>query len=207
MRLVDTAAEQELLEQLLEASKPPLPEAAAGVVYLLSTPFRYVSQRPSRFRAAGEPGVWYGAEHLETACAEVGYWRWRFLMDSVGLRDQSLYVEFTIFEARVHGTAIDLTARPWSKAQALWTDPVDYAACHALADAARIRAVKWLRYASVRDPSHHRCGAVFDARSLSLPRATIQQTWAARIERKRVTFSHGSTTLEFETSIWVHQGV
>ena len=39
-KLVDTAAEQELLEELIETAKPP--DITGGRVhYLLSTPFRY----------------------------------------------------------------------------------------------------------------------------------------------------------------------
>ena len=87
MKLVDSLAEQEELESILEASKPAAP-ATARQHYLLSTPFRYPSPHPSRFRPAGALGVWYGAESVETACTELAYWRWRFLMDSEGLSDK-----------------------------------------------------------------------------------------------------------------------
>ena len=58
---------------------------AADLHYLLATPFRYASPIGSRFRAPADPGVWYGAEKERTACAELGFWRWRFLMDATGL--------------------------------------------------------------------------------------------------------------------------
>src|SRR5688572_7007539 len=75
MRLVDTLAEQRLLEDLREQAKPPLPEDAAPLHYLLATPFRYPAPPPdgSRFRGVGDPGVWYGATALDTALAEVAY--------------------------------------------------------------------------------------------------------------------------------------
>lgn len=202
MRLVDSAAEQELLERLLERNKPPLPAEAKGLAFLLSTPFRYVSAWPSRFRRAGEPGIWYGADKVETACAEVGYWRWRFLMDSDGLRGRRIFVEFTVFEARIAGVVVDLTKAPWVRAKTLWMNPADYAACHAMAAAARERGVQWLRYASVRDPAHGVCGAALEPRALSLPRPTVQQTWAARVQADMVAFSHGGTTLEFDANRW-----
>ena len=103
LRLVDTLAEQATLEALLEAGKPPLPPAAQALHYLIATPFRYRSPHPSRFRAAGDAGVWYGAKELATACTEVAYWRWRFLMDSAGLREGELVTEHTLFQARVWG--------------------------------------------------------------------------------------------------------
>src|SRR5690606_39079218 len=87
MRLVDTRDEQAELERLLESSKPPVPAEARGRHYLLTTPFRYPPRFPggSRFRAATDAGVFYGAGHVRTACAELGYWRWRFLMDCPAL--------------------------------------------------------------------------------------------------------------------------
>jgi len=202
MRLVDSAADQELLEQMLERSKPRLPAEARGLDFLLSTPFRYLSPWSSRFRRAGEPGIWYGAVRIETACAEVGYWRWRFLMESDGLRDRRLFVEFTVFQARVAGGVVDLTTPPWVRAKALWMHASDYTACHELAAAAREHGVAWIRYPSVRDPLHGICGAVLEVRALSLPRPTVQQTWAARVQADGVAFSHGGATLEFDAGQW-----
>jgi hypothetical protein len=72
--LVDSLAEQHALERLLDERKPPLPQGAARLHYLLFTPFRY---RPppggSRFRGPNDPGVFYGADEVRTACAELGY--------------------------------------------------------------------------------------------------------------------------------------
>src|SRR5689334_14935039 len=84
MRLVDSLEEQANLESTLEESKPPLPDAAQDMHYLLATPFRYRPHFGSRFRAALQAGVWYGAEVLRTALAEKSYWRLRFLLDSPG---------------------------------------------------------------------------------------------------------------------------
>ena len=61
MKLVDTLAEQEILEGLVDATKPAVPVECRSLHYLISTPFRY---RPypngSRFRRAGlTPGVYY----------------------------------------------------------------------------------------------------------------------------------------------------
>src|SRR4029077_5018329 len=78
MRLADSLEEQAVLEAILEASKPALPLYVAKLHYLLATPFRYRPHQGSRFRAAFDPGVWYGAEVLRTALAEKSYWRLRF---------------------------------------------------------------------------------------------------------------------------------
>ena len=57
-RLVGTLAEQELLETMIEASKPPLLKRALRLHYLLSTPFRYPPLRHgSRFGGRDEPSL------------------------------------------------------------------------------------------------------------------------------------------------------
>lgn len=76
LQLVDNLAEQALLEELLESSKPPLPEAAEPLHYLLKTPFRYPPLRwGSRFGSVHEPSLFYAAQRLETAMAEAAYYR------------------------------------------------------------------------------------------------------------------------------------
>ena len=196
MRLVDTLAEQEVLEQILEASKPALPQAARGKHYLLATPFRYRPAHGSRFRRAGALGVWYGGGEVRTACAEVAYWRWRFLVDSDGTRGEELLTEHTVFAAEVSGRALDLTAPPWSISRAHWTHPLDYSTTQALADAARARSVQWLRYESVRDAGGH-CAVVFSLEALDGPDLTSQQTWHCRATREGVRMVHGQERYEW----------
>jgi hypothetical protein len=111
LRLVANVEEQLVLERLLEKSKPALPTEATGLHYLLATPFRYSSPIGSRFRAPSDSGVWYGAERERTACAELGYWRWRFLMDSDGLDSLGPSPQ-TVFRAGIDGRMIDLTDPP-----------------------------------------------------------------------------------------------
>jgi RES domain len=196
MRLVDSLAEQAVLEGLLEASKPPLPEAPPGTHYLLSTPFRYRPRGASRFRRAGTHGLWYGAESVQTACAEVAYWRWRFLLDSAGLADNELLTQHTLFNAGIDGLAIDLTTPPWSTESQRWQHPGDYADCQALAEAAPPAGIQWIRYASVRDPGGF-CAAVLDVAALREIDLAGQQTWFCRTRRSGVQMIHDSERFEW----------
>src|SRR5690606_22992134 len=127
--------------------------------------------------APHEPGVWYGSRELRTACAEVGYWRWRFAVDSDAFRTEPVVSELTFFPALVRGRAGDLTGLPWSVFEPIWMHPSDYSACHALARAARENGIDWIRYASVRDPLHGACGAVLRPSVLRMGELTRQQTW------------------------------
>ncbi len=199
MRLVDTLDEQEMLERILEASKPPLPPGTGALPYLLSTPFRYVSPSASRFRRANAPGIWYGAADTRTACAEVGYWRWRFLMDSEGLRKGELITSHTLFQAAVSGSCIDLSREPWSASRDQWMHKTDYAACQALADQPRQKAVQWIAYASVRNPDG-RCAAVLDAAALVLHEPSRQETWVCKATSSMVFFSHAEARYAFSTA-------
>lgn len=195
MRLVDSLDDQATLERLLEASKPPLPPAAEGLHYLLAAPFRYRSPYGSRFRAGTDPGVWYGAKERETACTEVGYWRWRFLMDSEGLRGGELVTEHTVFQAQVKGVVLDLRREPWSAAAEAWTRRDDYAPCQALARAARAHGkAQWIRYASVRRPGGS-CGAVLAPQALSLPEAHRLQTWVCKVTATQALMLHDEDRL------------
>lgn len=186
--LVDSRAEQEALELLLEQSKPPIPAGGARLDYLLYTPFRYPPYFASRFRAPHDRGVWYGARAVRTSCAELGYWRWRFVTDSHGLAHLH-GVPHTVFQALASGRAIDLRREPFSRDQRDWTHPRDYGACQALARSARAADVRIVRYQSVRDPEHGECAAVLDLRALAGSGAVRErQTWFLSVDRRRASW-------------------
>lgn len=199
LRLVDDLEEQALLEQLLEASKPTLPPEAGHAHYLLSTPFRYTSAWPSRFRRPHEPGAWYGADEPATVAAEIAYWRWRFFMDSEGLRSEQVLCELTFFQARFAGLELDTTQPPWRAHRAALRDPQDYAACHALATQVRALAppVQAIRYESARRAGGL-CAVVFDLRALTIPQPGLQQTWTCKTTAERVLLSHDAQSLQFD---------
>lgn len=156
MKVVDTLAEQEHLERLLEGSKPPVPPECRHLHYLLSTPFRYGAPYPrgSRFRRAGlTPGVFYASHTVTTAVAEMTFARLLFFAESPGTPWPANPIEHTAFQVRFHtGSGLDLTTAPFDRDRARWTHPTDYEACQALTDAARAAGVQAIRYPSARDP-------------------------------------------------------
>lgn len=187
--LVDSLAEQEILEAVLERSKPPISADCQGLDYLLFTPFRYPPpQYGSRFRAYGDPGVWYGAEAVRTSCAEVGYWRWRFVADSHGLSRLD-GVPHTIFEAIPRGPTVDLRAKPFARDSKAWRKPDDYGACQAFARSARAAKTRIIRYESVRDPEHGGCAAVLDCRAFGGSGGVRKrQTWFLTVDAERASW-------------------
>ena len=108
MKIVDTLAEQSLLETLLERTKPPVPSECRDLHYLLATPFRYGAPYPSgsRFRRAGfTPGVFYGSTTPATAVAEVAFHRLLFFADSPETPWPGIAGEYTVFSVRFRTAA------------------------------------------------------------------------------------------------------
>ena len=156
MKLVDTLAEQALLEDEIERTKPPAPPECAGLHYLLATPFRY-GRYPgsSRFRREGwSPGVFYASEAVATAVAETVFYRLLFFAESPATPLPRNPLEFTGFEAAY---AVELGLD--------------------LADAAREAGVTLIRYRSVRDPAGGANLALLSCTAFAAPAPLARATW------------------------------
>lgn len=190
LKLVDTLEEQALLENLLEESKPALPPECVGLDYLLATPFRYGAVYPhgSRFRRAGRTlGVFYASEKVETALSEMAFYRLLFYADSPATPLPANAAEYTAFAAPVAtSAALDLTLPPFDRDRAIWTDPLNYEACQALAEAARAADTEAILYESVRDPRHGRNLALLTAKAFSAREPAERQTWRIRLSASGV---------------------
>lgn len=201
LQLVDSHAEHDVLERLLEESKPPLPSQVENKHFLLFTPFRYTPGHSSRFRALGHLGIWYGARELEAACAEVAYWRMRFILDSAKLAKRKITTHHTFFMARVEGTCVDLTSSPWSAFEDVWKSSQDYAETHRLAQAAEAAGIQVIQYGSVRAPGCT-CFAVFTPEALSEPPEGLdgtRQKWTCTATRERVLMAEDGGPGRFES--------
>ena len=199
MRLVDSQEEQALLEELLDGSKPPVPDDAKGLHYLLATPFRYDPRPPNgtRFRSPADPGVFYGSGSVRTSCAEVGYWRRQFLADAVDLVKLDP-VPHTAFSVEVETPSVDLRSPPFDKDLALWMHPTDYAATQAFARAARDAALGAIVYQSVRDHQPGWCAAVLTPKAFSSPEPSPQmQPWWLTVYRQQVIWKRDGEYFEF----------
>lgn len=201
LRIVASVAEQLTLERVLEASKPSVPPEAQHLHYLLATPFRYPSPHGSRFRSPVDPGVWYGADTRVTACAELGYWRWRFLSDSEGLSSIGPAPQ-TLFRAGVSAKFVDLTRPPFNRDRAHWAHRTDYTATQQFASIARAANIGALRYQSVRDPEHGPAVAVLRAQSFSPSQPLEQEIWLLTVKPSSVTWHRDDAVFEFPAKVW-----
>ncbi len=113
--LVDSIEEHDLLENLLEESKPTI---VTDKHYLIFTPFRYPPLKyGSRFGSQYEPSIWYGSLDLQTAFSEVAYYRLKFFDDTLANLG-FIEIPMTIFNAYLKSdNGVDLTRHPFSDYQ------------------------------------------------------------------------------------------
>jgi hypothetical protein len=203
MKVVDNAEEQDLLETLLESSKPAQPANALTLDYLLAAPFRYYPWRGgSRFRTTTDPGVFYGAESVRTASAELGYWRWKFLKDAVEL-EKLEPVAHTAFSADVSTQSIDLRRTPFSADAAKWLHPTDYSGTQAIARTGREGHVGGIQYQSVHDPNPAWCMALLTPQAFAKPKPNpIMQTWWLAVYPDSVSWRHDNESMTFTAAAW-----
>jgi hypothetical protein len=185
-KLVDSDAEQQLLEELIDGVKPPEP-TSGRLHYLLFTPFRYPPLRHgSRFGRRGERGIWYGADDVATAFAEVAYYRLLFL-EGTAASLEPLVTPLTAFRVTVrteHG--VDLTRRPFSDHAVRISDPASYDASQPLGSAMRAAGVQAFRYTSARAAEGGTCVAAFDPAVFGRRQPRDLQTWHCTATRDGV---------------------
>jgi hypothetical protein len=185
LKLVDSVDEQELLEDLIEATKPPVPPECRDLHYLLSTPFRYgaVHKTGSRFRRAGlTEGVFYASEQPETAAAEMAFYRLLFFAETPHTPWPTNPAEYTAFSTEyATKKAIDVSRGKYRVAEALWTHPSDYTHCQAFAETARAAKIEIIRYSSARDTGGGMNLALLTCRVFTKPHPLDKQTWHIRL--------------------------
>lgn len=206
LKLTDSLAEQFILEELIEDTKPAIPLECRHLDFLLATPFRYGAIYPngSRFRRGGRTfGVYYAAESPSSAVAEMAFYRLLFFAESPDTPWPSDAAEYTAFAADIAtNRLLDLTREPLSADASIWTDPIDYEGCQAFADAARKVEADIIRYQSVRDPAKGGNLAILMCRAFASPAPVHRQTWRMRLSasgvqalcefpRQALEFSHG----------------
>ncbi|NNE79135.1 MAG: RES family NAD+ phosphorylase [Silicimonas sp.] len=202
-KIVDTRAEQNRLEELLEASKPPVPEDCVHLDYQFRTPFRY-GRYPgsSRFRREGHtPGVFYAAEAPLTAAIESAWGLVKFYRASPDTPLPNTTTAHTAIQADIRvPISIDLT-HPDVADTGDWTHPTDYTATTNFADQVRAEGCEAIRYQSVRDPDRGMNVAVLTCRAFARPIPIALQTWHVFLARSRVVLTNETLHQDHEYQI------
>ena len=211
-KLVDSAEEQILLEQLIDAAKPHDP-TGGGTHYLLATPFRYPPLRHgSRFGRRYERGIWYGSESRRTTFADVAYYRLVFLEGSSADLG-TVTTQLTAFTVRTRSArGVDLTAPPFDAHARAIGSPASYADSQALGSSMRADGVELFRYPSARDRRGDGvCVGAFVPSVFGNAKPRELQTWHCTATRERVELAKrdyfGREAYAFERAEFLAKGV
>ncbi len=189
-KLTDTRHEQEVLEHLLEETKPSIPEECRQLHYLLFTPFRYGAPYPkgSRFRRAGlTPGVFYASELARTAATELAFYRLLFFAESPDTPWPANPGEYTAFAVEYAADkGIDLRAVPFNARQESWIHPTNYDECQKLADGCRAEGIDIIKYQSARDLEPSTNVAILRCRAFAKKEEVERQTWRIQVSASGV---------------------
>ena len=185
-KLVDSDAEQAVLEQLIDTAKNPVPPGFENLHYLLYTPFRHPPLRNgSRFGTRFERGILYGAREIGCALAEVAYYRLVFLE---GTEAQLGEVEtaLTAFRFGIRAQrAVDLTLAAFSRFEARISSKTAYAASQQLGREMRAAGAQAFLYVSARAAGRSVNLGVFD--NVFAPRRPGgERRWRCTASREKV---------------------
>jgi hypothetical protein len=184
--LVDSDAEHQVLEELIEGQKP---RGQSGLHFLLATPFRYPPlPHGSRFGTRAEPGIWYGSEEQRTAFAEAAYYRLLFL-EGTSAELSPLMVEVSAFRAGFKtDRGVDLTRGPFVEHQGRISSPVAYEAAQRLGRDMRADGVEAFRFRSARDREGGANLAFFSPRPFASRKPSVPETWHCVATPREVEF-------------------
>ena len=190
-KLVDSAEEQALLEEMVDSVKPP--DVTNGRMhYLLFTPFRYPPlPHGSRFGRRTERGIWYGSLDLRTAFAEVSYYRFLFL-EGTHAKLGTVTTALTAFTADIRTSrGIDLVMTPFDAYRREIASPTSYQSSQALGAAMREAGVEAFRYPSARDAEGGINVAAFVPSVFRKSKPKALETWHCSASREAVDVAQG----------------
>ena len=190
-RLVGTLERQALLEDMLEATKPPMHVQTGNLHYLLATPFRYPPLRHgSRFGARNQPSLFYGSRGLSALLAEAAYYRFVFWQGMHRGPDAPLRTQHTVFRARYRTqSGLRLQQPPFNLHSAELRDPAHYSATQRLGEHLREAGIEVFEYESARDPEDGINVALFTPRTLVSRRPQVKEAWLCETSASLVRFS------------------
>ncbi|MFD1217815.1 RES family NAD+ phosphorylase [Microbulbifer celer] len=150
--LVDSLHKQEILENLLEQSKPARLPGSEHLHYLLATPFRYPPLPwGSRFGGTAESGIFYGSKNVSTVLSEAAYYRLLFLNDMEQAPEKAVTSYHQIFSAKYCADpGVRLQAEAWKEHWPELTHTSEYRFCQHLGAQMRECSIQGVEAPSAR---------------------------------------------------------
>ena len=198
--LVDNLLEHDVLEEILEASKPPVGAGTERLDYLMRSPWRYPPLPwGSRFGSRFEPSLFYGALTLNALFAEAAYYRLVFLDGSKTTEPLRVISQHTLFQARYHTQhGMALTDAPFDAHEATLRHVSSYAPCQALGTALREAGVAAFTYWSARSRAREGNIALVAPEALRSNKHLHPEPVLCEARRERVQFRYRDTVIDFE---------
>ena len=208
--LVDNLAEHDVLESLLEESKPAADwhPRLSRLDYLLRTPWRYPPLKwGSRFGRRFEPSIFYGALSDAALFAEAGYYRMLFLEGmETPFRDR-IDSQFTVFEANYQTSqGMDLTRPPFEKHMSVLRHKSRYQPCQVLGTELRERGVEAIHYRSARTSTEETNVALFSPAALRSRKHRRPRHGLCELRVEGVSFRLGDELHEFQREDFLYRG-
>lgn len=189
--IVDNVDEQLVLEKMLEDTKPTLPRQAAGLHYLLATPFRYPPlKHGSRFGTRFEPSLFYGSYTLETAFSETAYYRFLFWAGMSNPPPSGKFItQHTIFAIHYETQrGLKLQNMPFCKYDQYLLDKSHYSSTQMLGHHIRGNGIQAFEYKSARDRSHGLNAALLTPEVFTVKQPIYQSQWICDTSPHTVSF-------------------
>ncbi|MCF6237063.1 MAG: RES family NAD+ phosphorylase [Gammaproteobacteria bacterium] len=188
--LVDNFEEQDLLEEMLEQTKPLRVPGTENIHWLLATPFRYPPlPHGSRFGSRFERSLFYGSLTLPTALAETGYYRLLFWRGMRTPPPGKLLTQHTVFAANYKTEqGAKLHEAPFNNYENLLTHRSNYLATQQLGAAMREANIHAFEFTSARAQNKGINIALFSAEALTSTRPVNPQLWLCETGAKQVSF-------------------
>lgn len=207
-KLVDSLAEQQVLESLLESSKPPVPASLQGRHYLLTTPWRYPPLGwGSRFGTRFEPSLFYGSLNIRALLAEAAYYRFVFLEGPTTPFDGRSVSQHTVFEARFNTQrGYDFTNPPFSRRRRVIAHKSDYGPTQALGSALREAGIEGVIYPSARASGKALNVALLQPVALRSKKPTSMRRALCESRFEQVSFKLGDDLWEFSREDFLVDG-
>lgn len=200
MAITRSAAEQSRLEELLDTSKPKIPQDCIGLSYLLMTPFRYPPLRyGSRFGSTWERGIFYGSCELKTALAETAVYFWLFQQGPTQLgplaqiRDQRTAFSVKLMSQK----ALDLHSDEFTDMQVKIKRPDSWDYTQELGKQLRELGAEFIVYPSARLADGKNI-AVFSPSAFAEKEPAKQQLWHVRFTTDSCVFVRAGVSDSFE---------
>lgn len=187
--LVDTLAEQQLLEEMLDRVKPRIPQDCEKFDYLIYTPFRYPPlQHGSRFGKKTHASIFYGSKNIEAAFAELAYYRFVYYDGMIiAPKKKQKVTQHASFNVDLKTElGVTLNELPFNKHRNKISSPLSYRTSQGIGEEMREKGVQAFTYYSARAPDQVNVG-IFSCKAIANRMPNILQHWSCITKEKNVT--------------------